>query len=274
MRPARWGSPLGPLGRLRPGGVHILDLVLLAHPLRPPRSRSRRTGRSRSRAARTSAGRSRPRRRACRPRTGAGSRRWPGPCRGGRGRCRRWRCSWRGRPRRLVRLRARRGSRTGWRRSPRRPWARCARASPRSARSRWRRSSAAGPCPGRILPTSDSSTLPLKISSLMSATVAIVVPSLKVLVSMTELPSSTGTSSTVPSMVARTSVFEVCPDALGGAAADQLEVVLRRGHLLLRPCRGPARPAASSVSGTMPSVEELACCASSSRSASSSAISA
>jgi len=68
--------------------------------------------------------------------------------------------------------------------------------------------------PGRSFPTSDSSTFPLKIMSSMSATVAIVVPALKVLVSMTEWPTSTGTSSTMPEMVERTSVFEALPELL------------------------------------------------------------
>ena len=63
--------------------------------------------------------------------------------------------------------------------------------------------------PSRSLPTSDSSTLPSKIISSMSAIVAMVVPSLKVLVSITESPSSTGTSSTMPEAVERTSVFVV-----------------------------------------------------------------
>jgi hypothetical protein len=57
------------------------------------------------------------------------------------------------------------------------------------------------------LPTSDSSTTPLKIMSSMLATEAMVVPSLKVLVSITELPTSTGTSSTVPPIVERTRVL-------------------------------------------------------------------
>ncbi len=61
--------------------------------------------------------------------------------------------------------------------------------------------------PVSSLPTSDSSTTPLKIMSFMSATAAMVVPSLKVLVSMTELPTSTGTSSTMPAMVERTRVL-------------------------------------------------------------------
>ena len=90
------------------------------------------------------------------------------------------------------------------------------------------------PCRACSFPTSDSSTFPSKIMSPMSATVAIVVPSLKVLASMTELPSLTGTSSTVPAIVERTSVFDAFARAGGDALLDDLEVVLRGGELLLR----------------------------------------
>ena len=61
--------------------------------------------------------------------------------------------------------------------------------------------------PSRSLPTSVSSILPTKSRSCISATVAIVVPSLKVLVRMTELPTLTGTSKTVPAIVAFTMVL-------------------------------------------------------------------
>ena len=52
------------------------------------------------------------------------------------------------------------------------------------------------------LPTSDSSTSPSKIMSLMSASVASEVPDWNVLDSRMNAPSLLGTSSTVPSMVA------------------------------------------------------------------------
>ncbi|KAF5068063.1 hypothetical protein DSECCO2_246760 [anaerobic digester metagenome] len=65
--------------------------------------------------------------------------------------------------------------------------------------------------PSCSLPTSDSSTLPLKIISPISATVAMVVPSLKVLLSITELPTSTGTVSTIPAMVERIMVLLADP---------------------------------------------------------------
>ena len=60
--------------------------------------------------------------------------------------------------------------------------------------------------PSRTLPTSLSSNLPSKMRSFMSATLAMVVPSLKLLASITLLPSFTGTSSTMPLMVLRTRV--------------------------------------------------------------------
>ena len=56
-------------------------------------------------------------------------------------------------------------------------------------------------------PTSVSSMLPRKMRSLMSATVAIVVPSLNVLLRITELPTFTGTSKMRPLMVERMSVL-------------------------------------------------------------------
>ena len=56
--------------------------------------------------------------------------------------------------------------------------------------------------PSRILPTSVSSNLPLKIMSCMLAMVAMVVPSLKVLELITELPTLTGMSRIMPEMVA------------------------------------------------------------------------
>ncbi len=59
----------------------------------------------------------------------------------------------------------------------------------------------------RTLPTSLSSTLPWKIRSFMSAMAAMVVPSLKLLRSITLLPSFTGTSSTMPVIVLRTTVL-------------------------------------------------------------------
>ncbi len=61
--------------------------------------------------------------------------------------------------------------------------------------------------PLRSLPTSVSSTLPWNCMLVMSATEAMVVPSLKVLAWMTELPSLTGTSRIMPSMVERTWVL-------------------------------------------------------------------
>ena len=57
------------------------------------------------------------------------------------------------------------------------------------------------------IPTSVSSTLPRKMRSDMSAITATVVPSLRVLAWITELPTCTGTSSTRPSTVARTMVL-------------------------------------------------------------------
>ena len=71
--------------------------------------------------------------------------------------------------------------------------------------------------PLRSLPTSDSSTRPLKIMSLMSATTATVVPGLKLLALMTELPSLTGTASTVPSTVDSTWVEAAAPRTLPAA---------------------------------------------------------
>ena len=56
-------------------------------------------------------------------------------------------------------------------------------------------------------PTSVSSTLPRKMRSFMLATVAMVVPSLKVFDMMTELPTLMGTSRINPSMVLRISVL-------------------------------------------------------------------
>ena len=57
-------------------------------------------------------------------------------------------------------------------------------------------------------PTSVSSILPRKMRSFMLATLAMVVPSLNVLLRMTELPTFTGMSSMMPLMVERTSVLE------------------------------------------------------------------
>ena len=56
-------------------------------------------------------------------------------------------------------------------------------------------------------PTSVSSTFPRKIMSFKSATVAMVVPSLKVLDWMTEFPTFTGTSRIIPVMVERICVL-------------------------------------------------------------------
>ena len=61
--------------------------------------------------------------------------------------------------------------------------------------------------PSWICPTSVSSTFPRKIKSFMSATLAMVVPSLKVLLMITEFPAFTGTSRMRPSMVERISVL-------------------------------------------------------------------
>ena len=61
--------------------------------------------------------------------------------------------------------------------------------------------------PSRRRPTSVSSMFPRKIKSFMLATVAIVVPSLKVLLMITEFPAFTGTSRINPSMVERMSVL-------------------------------------------------------------------
>ena len=63
--------------------------------------------------------------------------------------------------------------------------------------------------PSTSRPTSVSSMLPLKMRSPMLATVAMVVPSLKVLLSTTVLPTFTGTSRISPAMVERMSV-ELC----------------------------------------------------------------
>ena len=60
--------------------------------------------------------------------------------------------------------------------------------------------------PGFTCPTSVSSILPLKIRSFMLATLAMVVPSLNVLLRITELPTFTGISSIIPVMVERISV--------------------------------------------------------------------
>ena len=57
-------------------------------------------------------------------------------------------------------------------------------------------------------PTSVSSMLPRKMRSFILATVAMVVPSLKVLARITELPTFTGMSSIKPVMVERMSVDE------------------------------------------------------------------
>ncbi len=65
--------------------------------------------------------------------------------------------------------------------------------------------------PKRTLPTSLSSRLPSNIKSFISATDAIVVPSLKLFRSITLLPFSTGTSNTIPSMVLRTNVLLLLP---------------------------------------------------------------
>ncbi len=61
--------------------------------------------------------------------------------------------------------------------------------------------------PSWSLPTSVSSILPWNCILVMSATVATVVPSLKVLAWMTELPTLMGTSRTMPSMVERICVL-------------------------------------------------------------------
>lgn len=61
--------------------------------------------------------------------------------------------------------------------------------------------------PSCMRPTSVSSILPRKIRSFMLATVAIVVPSLNVLLIMTELPAFTGTSKINPSIVDRIRVL-------------------------------------------------------------------
>ena len=58
---------------------------------------------------------------------------------------------------------------------------------------------------------SDSSTLPLKIISIISAMIAMVVPALKLFVSMTDLPSLKGISKIIPSMVDRISVLVSSP---------------------------------------------------------------
>ena len=63
-------------------------------------------------------------------------------------------------------------------------------------------------------PTSLSSNFPSKIISPILATDAIVVPSLKVLLSMTCPPSLTGTSNTMPVIVAFTNVLLVEPAVL------------------------------------------------------------
>ena len=55
--------------------------------------------------------------------------------------------------------------------------------------------------PSLMRPTSVSSILPTKIMSRISATVAMVVPSLKVLELMTLFPTFTGTSKIIPSIV-------------------------------------------------------------------------
>jgi len=68
--------------------------------------------------------------------------------------------------------------------------------------------------PGFILPTSVSSTFPWKIMSPISAMVAMVVPALKVFVSMTEFPTFIGISRIIPSMVDRIRVLVVLPDFL------------------------------------------------------------
>jgi hypothetical protein len=62
-----------------------------------------------------------------------------------------------------------------------------------------------------ILPTSLSSTWPWKIMSPMLATVAIVVPGLKLFDSMTLWPFLTGTSMTMPSTVAVTTTLDAGP---------------------------------------------------------------
>ena len=62
-----------------------------------------------------------------------------------------------------------------------------------------------------ILPTSLSSTLPSKIIFPTSAMIAIVVPSLKLLDSITWFPVLTGTSNTIPETVALISVFAAAP---------------------------------------------------------------
>ena len=66
--------------------------------------------------------------------------------------------------------------------------------------------------PSLTLPTSDSSTWPWKIMSLMSATTAMVVPGLKLLDSITENPTLTGTSMTMPSTVEVTTMLEFLPE--------------------------------------------------------------
>ena len=67
--------------------------------------------------------------------------------------------------------------------------------------------------PTAMRPTSASSTRPSKIISPMSATVAMVVPSLNMLDSMMNVPFLTGMSRTIPSTVDSTR-FETLPDRL------------------------------------------------------------
>src|SRR5213075_1724448 len=60
--------------------------------------------------------------------------------------------------------------------------------------------------PSFTFPTSDSSTSPSKMRSFMSATAAMVVPSLKVFEGITDSPAFTGRSRIIPSTVDTTSV--------------------------------------------------------------------
>ena len=62
--------------------------------------------------------------------------------------------------------------------------------------------------PSTICPTSVSSMLPRKIRSFILAIVAIVVPSLKELELMTELPTLTGMSKMTPEIVERIKVLD------------------------------------------------------------------
>mgnify|MGYP000293769289 CR=1 FL=1 len=95
--------------------------------------------------------------------------------------------------------------------------------------------------PSWSLPTSVSSTFPRNIMSFMSATTAIVVPSLNVLDWMTELPTLTGMSSIMPSIVERIWVLlisalrETVPSrTISRLSRCALEVLFRNPELCLR----------------------------------------